>query len=130
MIIPFATIASFIIYFAASKRQVPFPYTLTIISLLISFVWMYFLTRMVINIIRVLAYTIGINLSIVVMIVLPIGNTLPVILDKLRMTALNLGDMALVGCFGSQIVRLSIGFFLTLFKSGIQLYVFVLVVVE
>eukprot|EP00826_Nyctotherus_ovalis_P001634 TRINITY_DN10273_c0_g1_i9.p1 TRINITY_DN10273_c0_g1~~TRINITY_DN10273_c0_g1_i9.p1 ORF type:complete len:134 (-),score=14.88 TRINITY_DN10273_c0_g1_i9:337-738(-) len=122
MVIPFAVIGSYIIIFTTSKKRAPFPTLLATLNLLTLFLWSHFLVRMAVDILRVLSHCSGVNVSLVAMVVFPVGCGVPVVLDKLRMAALGMGDMALVGCFASQVTRLSIGFFISFFKSGLQLY--------
>lgn len=122
MIVPFAVIGSYLIIFTTAKKHAPFPTLLTLLTLLALFLWTYFLVRTAVGTLRVLSHSLGINVSLVAMIAFPAGCGVPVVLDKLRMAALGLGDVALVGCFASQVARLSLGFFISFFKSGLQLY--------
>jgi len=121
-------ILSLIIFYLTSNNP-PFPSIMTAISLIVAYFWLYFFSRIAVNILRVLGYCMGIKAILILVIVYPIGNSLSVIIDKVSAARMGLGDMALTGCFASQIMLL-VGFFITFLKSSIQLYTLKIILVE
>jgi len=123
MVIPLATVVSFIFYFGTSKKEAPsYIGLLSLIGALSSIVWMYVLNSIAINILRSLADCMNISPVFLVSLILGLGHTVPVGLTKIITALLGYGDMGMMGCFASQTINLSIGIFVSFIRNSIALY--------